>query len=73
MTPIILGALVAAAAVVAYGIFDTMSFSSERWHLAGRSRGKWIALFFGFGPLAVLLYWGTVRYELRFPERYLPD
>jgi len=70
VSPLIVAALFVAVLVIGFGIHDTFSFKQSEWQSAGRSRGHWIALFLGFGPLAVLLYWGTVRYQLRFPERY---
>ena len=59
-------------AISAFGIVDMLRFDADTWSLSGRSRPAWIALSLVF-PLAVILYWGTVRYELRFPERYITD
>jgi len=70
VSSIVLAALFMAVLVMGFGIYDTFSFEQSEWQSAGRSRGHWIALFLGFGPIAVLLYWGTVRYQLRFPDRY---
>ena len=69
MSSIVLVALIAAAAVLAFAYVDMFSFSRDQWRAAGRSRPAWIALTVAFGPLAVLLYWGTVRFDLQDPSR----
>lgn len=63
-------ALAVSVIVMIFGINDMFRFDAERWASAGRRRPMWVVLTLGFGPLAVLLYWGTVRYQLRYPERY---
>ena len=63
-------ALAVSAVIMIFGVNDMFRFTGEQWTSAGRRRPKWILLVLGFGPLAVLLYWGTVRYQLKYPERY---
>ena len=66
---IVFVALVVAIAVMAVGIKDMFDFDHATWAAVGRSRAAWVALTVAFGPLAVLLYWGTVRFDLRDPSR----
>ena len=65
----ILTALAISTIIMIFGWNDMFRFSADQWSAAGRHRTKWILLVLGFGPLAVLLYWGTVRYDLRDPDR----
>lgn len=66
---LILWAVLASLSIIVTGIASTFSFGSDAWSEAGRSRRAWVALMIAFGPLAVLLYWGTVRYDLKDPHR----
>jgi hypothetical protein len=58
-----------AVVVIAVGLVDMYRFSADTWEATQRSRRSWTLLTLAFGPLAVLLYWGTVRFDLRDPER----
>ncbi len=62
--------LVASVAVIGYGIVSVLRVDAARWHGAGRKRRNWVLLMLVFGPLAVLLFHGTVRQQLLHPERY---
>ena len=66
---LVLGAALVSVLIIVVGITDTFSFGANSWSDAGRSRRAWVALMLAFGPLAVLLYWGTVRYDLQDPHR----
>ena len=65
--------LLAALGVILFGIRDLYAFDRETLTAAGRNRQAWTALMVAFGPLAVLLYWGTVRFDLIDPSRLDPD
>lgn len=69
MSGVVVVALVTAVAVMAVGIKDMYDFDRSTWSAVRRSRPAWVALTIAFGPLAVLLYWGTVRFDLRDPSR----
>lgn len=56
-------------AIMAFGIRDMFAFDRSIWAQTGRSRPAWVVLSIAFGPLAVLLYWGTVRFDLIDPSR----
>jgi len=56
--------------VIVMGIRDVLSFSVATWIAAGRNRKSWVWLMLGIGPLAVLLYWGTIRFDLKDPHRF---
>jgi len=47
-----------------YGVWSALAVSPDAWAAAGRNRVAWIWLMVGFGPLGVLLFFGTVRKEL---------
>jgi len=72
MTRNIIVAAVALASfsVIVMGIRDVLSFSAAAWVEAGRNRRAWVWLMVGIGPLAVLLYWGTIRFDLIDPQRF---
>jgi len=50
--------------VILYGVWSACAIPTDRWGAVGRSRVGWIWLMIGFGPLGVLLFFGTVRKEL---------
>ena len=58
-----------AVVVIVVGLIDMYRHSSATWQATNRSRRSWTLLTLAFGPLAVLLYWGTVRFDLRDPGR----
>lgn len=66
---LVLGAALVSVLIIVLGITDIFSFRAKSWSEAGRSRRAWVTLMLAFGPLAVLLYWGTVRYDLQDPHR----
>lgn len=66
-------ALVVSLAIMVFGIRDMFDFEKSTWTRTGRSRAAWVVLTLAFGPLAVLLYWGTVRFDLRDPSRVARD
>lgn len=68
--PIVWIPLVISIAVMVWGIREALAISSDRWEAAGSQRRNWILMMVCFGPLAVLLFYGTVRYRLLYPERY---
>ena len=55
---------------MAFGIWSVFAVEEQRWRDAGRKRSSWVAMMVCFGPLAVLLFFGTVRQHLLHPERY---
>ncbi len=59
-----------AAAVVIYGVISVLAVPKTKWTQLKRHRSNWILLMMVFGPLAVLLFFGTVRQHLLHPERY---
>jgi len=61
---------VASFSVIVAGIRDVLSFGAATWEEAGRNRRAWVWLMVGIGPLAVLLYWGTIRFDLMDPHRF---
>lgn len=62
-----------AVGVMLFGIRDLYTFDRSAWSAAGRNRKAWTALMVAFGPLAVLLYWGTIRFDLADPSRLESD
>ena len=62
--------LIIAAGIMVYGIWSLFGIDRERWDSQGRKRSNWVILMLAFGPLAVLLFFGTVRPQLLYPERY---
>ncbi len=65
----VLVAIFISLAIMAFGIRDMFTFDRSTWARTGRSRPAWVALSIAFGPLAVLLYWGTIRFDLLDPSR----
>lgn len=63
--------MIISVVVVVYGIVSVFSLSSEKWEAAGRKRRNWIVMMCLFGPLAVLLFFGTVRQQIADPERFV--
>ena len=47
-----------------------LRIEADRWAEQGRRRSNWIIMMIVFGPLAVLLFFGSVRQFLLYPERY---
>lgn len=68
--PIVWISLILAVGVMLFGIWSVLRIEPERWAAAERRRSNWILMMIVFGPLAVLLFYGTVRQYLLFPERY---
>ena len=68
--PVVWISLVVAAVVVLYGIASVFAVPRSAWTELSRRRSNWIWLMLLFGPLAVLLFLGTVRQHLVHPERY---
>ncbi len=68
--PVVWISLVVAAVVVLYGIGSVFAVPRSAWTELSRRRSNWIWLMLLFGPLAVLLFFGTVRQHLVHPERY---
>ncbi len=62
--------LIVAAIVVVYGISSVFVVPKSAWAELNRRRRNWVLLILLFGPLAVLLFYGTVRQHLMYPERY---
>lgn len=62
--------LIIAVGVIVFGIWSVLQIESSRWQAADRRRSNWIVMMLCFGPLAVLLFYGTVRQHLLYPERY---
>jgi len=56
--------------VILYGFWSIAEIPAESWSAAGKKRRNWVILMLLFGPLAVLLFFGTLRPQLRHPERY---
>ena len=44
--------------------------ATATWREHGRRRSSWVLMMLLLGPLAVLLFYGTVRQHLLWPERY---
>ena len=53
-----------------WGIVSVLVIAKSRWEQQQRRRTNWILMMLLFGPLAVLLFYGTVRQQLLRPERY---
>ena len=70
---LVIFSIVIAGTIIVFGITDLYRFDRSTWTATGRSRPAWTALMVAFGPLAVLLYWGTVRFDLLDPSRLDPD
>jgi hypothetical protein len=63
--------LIISAVVLVYGLVSVFSLSADQWEAAGRKRRNWIVMMCLFGPLAVLLFFGTVRQQIVDPERFV--
>ena len=68
--PIVWVSLILASLVVMWGIVSVLVIAKSRWEQQQRRRTNWILMMLLFGPLAVLLFYGTVRQQLLRPERY---
>jgi hypothetical protein len=68
--PVVWVSLVIASLVVLWGIASVFAIAKSRWDDQERRRRNWILMMLLFGPLAVLLFYGTVRQQLLRPERY---
>lgn len=62
--------LVISLIVILFGFVSVLRIPEKAWLEANRRRRNWVLLMVFFGPLAVLLFYATVRYELLDPERY---
>ncbi|HCB34298.1 MAG TPA: hypothetical protein DEP66_03335 [Acidimicrobiaceae bacterium] len=62
--------LAIAAALTVFGIASVLRAGAGRFEQAGCRRRNWILLMLVIGPLAVLLYFATVRNQVFHPERY---
>ncbi len=56
--------------VIFYGFWSIAEIPADNWAAVGKKRRHWVILMALFGPLAVLLFFGTLRQQLRHPERY---
>jgi len=68
--PLVWVSLVVAAVVVLWGICSVFAIHRSRWREHERRQSNWVLMMLLFGPLAVLLFYGTVRQQLLWPERY---
>ncbi len=68
--PLVWVSLVIAALIVLWGIASVFAVPLTTWREHGRRRSSWVLMMLLFGPLAVLLFYGTVRQHLLWPERY---
>ena len=62
--------MVLAVGVMLFGVWSVLRIQSGLWASQGRRRSNWVLLMMLFGPLAVLLFYGTVRQYLLNPERF---
>ena len=62
--------LVISLIVILFGFVSVLKIPEKTWQESNRRRRNWLLLMVFFGPLAVLLFYATVRYELLDPERY---
>lgn len=62
--------LVISLIVILFGFVSVLKIPEKTWQESNRRRRNWVLLMVFFGPLAVLLFYATVRYELLDPERY---
>ena len=62
--------LVISLIVILFGFVSVLRIPEKAWLESNRRRRNWVLLMVFFGPLAVLLFYATVRYELLDPERY---
>ena len=68
--PLVWVSAVVAALIVLWGIASVFAVPLTTWREHGRRRSSWVLMMLLFGPLAVLLFYGTVRQHLLWPERY---
>ena len=68
--PLVWVSVVIAALIVLWGIASVFAVPLTTWREHGRRRSSWVLMMLLFGPLAVLLFYGTVRQHLLWPERY---
>ena len=68
--PLVWVSLVIAALIVLWGIASVFAVPLTTWREHGRRRSSWVLMMLLFVPLAVLLFYGTVRQHLLWPERY---
>ncbi|MAW70858.1 MAG: hypothetical protein VYC75_00345 [Actinomycetota bacterium] len=68
--PVVLILLIVATVIVICGIISVLAIPGPTWSQLDRRRSNWILMMLLFGPLAVLLFFGTVRQHLIYPERY---
>ena len=68
--PLVWVSVVVAALIVLWGIASVFAVPLTPWRDHGRRRSSWVLMMLLFGPLAVLLFYGTVRQHLLWPERY---
>jgi hypothetical protein len=62
--------LVISLIVILFGFVSVLRIPEKAWLESNRRRRNWVLLMVFFGPLAVLLFYATIRYELLDPERY---
>ena len=68
--PLVWVSVVVAALIVLWGIASVFAVPLTTWREHGRRRSSWVLMMLLFGPLAVLLFYGTVRQHLLWPEHY---
>ena len=68
--PVVVILLIVATVIVICGIISVLAIPGPTWSQLDRRRSNWILMMLLFGPLAVLLFFGTVRQHLIYPERY---
>ena len=68
--PLVWVSVVVAALIVLWVIASVFAVPLTTWREHGRRRSSWVLMMLLFGPLAVLLFYGTVRQHLLWPERY---
>ena len=68
--PLVWVSVVVAALIVLWGIASVFAVPLTTWREHGRRRSSWVLMMLLCGPLAVLLFYGTVRQHLLWPERY---
>jgi hypothetical protein len=68
--PIVWISLIVAVGIMLFGIWSVLRIDGATWAAAERRRSNWILMMLLFGPLAVLLFYGSVRQYLLYPERF---
>ena len=68
--PLVWVSKIVAALIVLWGIAAGFAVPLTTWREHGRRRSSWVLMMLLFGPLAVLLFYGTDRQHLLWPERY---